>query len=99
MDRMIIYEGQFHLFERPNTVIRENVQRRALSKILSYGERSAQDAEALGAIEAEVDAVLGRTLRASADNSVDAGTMAAFNLAFSQARDALRDRRQDLGRP
>jgi TRAP transporter TAXI family solute receptor len=58
--------------------------------------RSAPDAAALAATEASVDAIFSRTLRASADHTVDAGTMAAFNLAFAQARDAIRDRRQAL---
>ncbi len=50
--------------------------------------RQAQDAAALDEAEARVDAIFSRTLKAAMANTVDAGAMAAFNLAFAKARDA-----------
>ncbi len=58
--------------------------------------RQAADAAALDATEARVDEIFSRTLRAAMDSTVDAGAMAAFNLAFAKARDTVRDRRAAL---
>ncbi len=58
--------------------------------------RRASDEDALDAAEARVDAIFSRTLKAAMSNTVDAGAMAAFNLAFTKARDAIRDRRAIL---
>lgn len=58
--------------------------------------RQAPDASALDATESRVDAIFSRMLKAAMENTVDAGAMAAFNLAFAKARDAVRDRRQAL---
>jgi TRAP transporter TAXI family solute receptor len=58
--------------------------------------RGAADVAALDATEARLDAILGQTLKAAMNNSVNAGVMTAFNLAFARARDAVRERRQTL---
>ena len=60
------------------------------------GIRSAPDAAALDATEARIDAIFSRTIRAAMDHNIDAGVVAAFNLVFAKARDALRERRQAL---
>lgn len=58
--------------------------------------RQASDAATLDSTEAKVDAIFSRTLKAAMSNTVDAGAMAAFNLAFAKARDTLRERRLTL---
>jgi len=60
--------------------------------------RRATDAASLDIAEAGIEAIFGRTLQAAMANNVDAGAMGAFNLAFSRARDAVRDRRRALAK-
>jgi len=60
------------------------------------GIREAPDAAALDRSAGDVDAIFGRTLKAAMANAIDASAMSAFNLAFANAREAVRDKRQAL---
>ncbi|MGL4243069.1 MAG: hypothetical protein ACRCTI_18300, partial [Beijerinckiaceae bacterium] len=58
--------------------------------------RKAPDAEALDRIDSEADRIFAHTLRQTAENSVDAGSIMAFNMALTQVREAVIARRKAI---
>ena len=58
--------------------------------------REAKALPGLSDTEAAIDVIFNSTMRAAMTNSIDPAAMTAFTMAFAKARDAIRDRKQEL---